>query len=111
MLCSIDARTTAAVFSGRIVRFSPFNASVKLYISFSTMSVTSPIPRVNSCVCSTIGVRIFWYPYERSIDLTVVSKNSQSPASCGRMSFMPFTPDSFSSFFFCSVICVSIAGI
>lgn len=60
MLCSIDARTTAAVFSGRIVRFSPFSASVKLYISFSTMSVTSPMPRVKSCVCSTIGVRMFW---------------------------------------------------
>ncbi len=59
MLCSIAARTTAAVFSGRSVRFSPFNASTKLYISFSTMSVTSPMPRVKSCVCSTIGVRMF----------------------------------------------------
>ena len=27
---------------------------------FSTMSVTSPMPRVKSCVCSTIGVRMFW---------------------------------------------------
>jgi hypothetical protein len=35
------------------------SASVKEYISFSTMSVTSPMPRVNSCVCSTIGVRMF----------------------------------------------------
>jgi hypothetical protein len=57
-LCSIAARTTPAVFSGRSVRCSPLSASSKEYISFSTMSVTSPIPRRKSAVCSTIGVRI-----------------------------------------------------
>ena len=54
------ARTTPAVFSGRRVRSSPFSTSVKEYISFSTMSVTSPMPRTNSRVCSTIGVRMRW---------------------------------------------------
>jgi hypothetical protein len=57
----LDRRTHgAAVPSGRSVRFSPFSESVKEYISFSTMSVTSPMPRTNSWVCSTIGVRICW---------------------------------------------------
>ena len=32
--------------------------STKVYISFSTMSVTSPIERTNSSVCSTIGMRM-----------------------------------------------------
>ena len=39
-----------------------------------------------------------------SIDFTVASKNSHRCASCGRTSFMPFTPESFPAFFFCSVI-------
>jgi hypothetical protein len=51
------ARTTPAVFSGRNVNRSPFMASSKEYISFSTMSVTSPRPRTKSAVGSTIGVR------------------------------------------------------
>jgi hypothetical protein len=43
--------------SGRIVRVcSPL--STKVYISFSTMSVASPIERTKSGVGSTIGVRI-----------------------------------------------------
>ena len=37
---------------------SPLSLSSKEYISFSTMSVTSPMPRTNSAVCSTIGVRM-----------------------------------------------------
>jgi hypothetical protein len=36
---------------------SPFR-SLKVYISFSTMSVTSPIERTNSSVFSTSGMRI-----------------------------------------------------
>jgi hypothetical protein len=56
-LCSMIARTTPAVSSGRSVSGSPFIASTKEYISFSTMSVTSPMPRTNSAVGSTIGVR------------------------------------------------------
>ncbi|CFN78708.1 Uncharacterised protein [Bordetella pertussis] len=57
MLCSMLARTMPAVISGRIVSESPLSASVKVYISFSTMSVTSPMPRANSLVCSSTGVR------------------------------------------------------
>jgi hypothetical protein len=39
---------------------SPFIESSKEYISFSTMSVTSPRPRTNSAVGSTMGVSRFW---------------------------------------------------
>ena len=52
----IAARTMPAVASGRSVRLSP-PMSWKVYISFSTMSVYSPIERLNSSVCSTIGTR------------------------------------------------------
>jgi hypothetical protein len=48
-----------AVISGRSVSASPFIAvGPKEYISFSTMSVTSPMPRTNSGVGSTMGVRM-----------------------------------------------------
>jgi len=57
-LCWIAARTQDAVPSGRSVSGSPLSESSKEYISFSTMSVTSPIARLNSGVGSTIGVRI-----------------------------------------------------
>lgn len=53
----MDARTMPAVISGRMVSDSPLSASVKVYISFSTMSVTSPMPRANRRVCSSTGVR------------------------------------------------------
>jgi hypothetical protein len=56
-LCSTIARTMPAVASGRSDSASPFIASVQENISFSTMSVTSPSPRANSGVGSTIGVR------------------------------------------------------
>ena len=49
-----------AVASGRSVSLSPFIESVKEYISFSTMSVTSPRPRTNSAVGSTMGVSMYW---------------------------------------------------
>ncbi len=51
------ARTMPAVASGRSVRLSP-PMSVKVYISFSTTSVYSPMARLNSSVCSTMGTRI-----------------------------------------------------
>ena len=51
------ARTMPAVASGRSVRLSP-PWSVKVYISFSTTSVYSPMARLNSSVCSTTGTRI-----------------------------------------------------
>jgi hypothetical protein len=56
---SIIARTMPAVASGRKVRLSP-PESLKVYISFSTMSVYSPIARLNSAVCSTTGTRSSW---------------------------------------------------
>ncbi len=46
-----------AVASGRSARLSPLR-SAKTYISFSTMSVTSPRPRTKSAVGSTTGVRM-----------------------------------------------------
>ena len=49
-----------AVASGRSVSLSPFMESTKEYISFSTMSVTSPSPRTNSAVGSTMGVSRYW---------------------------------------------------
>ncbi len=55
--CSNTARTQLAVPSGRRVRESPLRSS-KVYISFSTISVTSPMERLNSSVASTIGMRI-----------------------------------------------------
>ena len=56
--CSIAARTMPAVASGRSVRLSPFSLSSNVYISRSTMSVASPMPRTNSGVVSTIGTRM-----------------------------------------------------
>ncbi len=53
------ARTQLAVASGRRLRLSPLR-SVKVYISFSTMSVTSPMERLNSSVRSTMGTRSSW---------------------------------------------------
>ncbi len=51
------ARTQLAVASGRNERLSPLRSG-NVYISFSTMSVTSPMLRAKSSVRSTTGVRI-----------------------------------------------------
>ena len=59
-LCSIIERTMPAVISGRSVKASPFIESFQEYISFSTMSVASPIPRTNRPVGSTMGVSRCW---------------------------------------------------
>ena len=56
-LCSITARTTPAVASGRRVSEPP-SRSANVYISFATMSVSAPMPRAKSSVSSKIGVRI-----------------------------------------------------
>jgi hypothetical protein len=56
-LCSIAERTMPAVASGRSARLSPLRSS-KTYISFSTMSVASPMPRTKSAVGSTSGTRM-----------------------------------------------------
>ncbi len=57
----MKARITGAVPSGRRVREVP-PLSVKVYISFSTMSVASPIERQKSSVFSTTGTRISLKP-------------------------------------------------
>src|ERR1043165_970164 len=89
--CSIAARTMPAVASGRSARSSFERRSSKLYISFSTMSVASPMPRTNSGVCSTIGTRRLRYPYWAKVSRAASSSFSQSAASSGSTSFMPRT--------------------
>jgi hypothetical protein len=51
------ARQTAGVPSGFRVRLLPPRSS-KVYISFWTMSVYSPVPRLKSPVSSNVGVSI-----------------------------------------------------
>ena len=51
-----EARTTPAVASGRSVTLSPSRSS-NVYISFETMSVSSPIERLKSSVRSSTGRR------------------------------------------------------
>ncbi len=53
----MNERITGAVPSGRNVNELPL-LSAKVYISFSTMSVVSPIERQNSSVFSITGTRI-----------------------------------------------------
>ena len=53
----MTARTMPAVASGRSVSDEPSRSS-KVYISFVTMSVSSPMPRAKSSVSSKTGVRI-----------------------------------------------------
>ncbi len=62
-LCSMYARTTPAVDSGRRVRDWAFSLAARarssqVNISLLTMSVSSPTPRAKSSVVSKIGVRI-----------------------------------------------------
>ena len=56
MPCSMYARQTGAVPSGRSVMLESSSANV--YISFCTTSVDSPTPRANSSVASNVGVSI-----------------------------------------------------
>jgi hypothetical protein len=51
------ARTTPAVFSGRMATCRP-PLSMKSYISLWTMSLLSPTLRLNTSISSRIGVRI-----------------------------------------------------
>ena len=57
-LCSINTRAIDGVNSGRSENDS--SASPKVNISFSTMSVTSPVAFWKRLVYSKIGVRISW---------------------------------------------------
>src|SRR5262249_34811725 len=65
MLCSMYARQTLAVASGRkeIISladssFADSDDAAKVYISFETMSVSPPTARANNSVGSKIGGRI-----------------------------------------------------
>ena len=53
----VDAHFPAAGASGRKVTIEPLRSS-KVYISFCTMSVVSPIERLKSSVRSIAGIRI-----------------------------------------------------
>ncbi len=79
------ARKREAVASGRSVTASPAR-SRKVYISFWTMSVTSPMPRAKSSVRSKTGRRISSYPYASNTRRAVRSTRSHFAASAGRMS-------------------------
>jgi hypothetical protein len=59
---SMKARSTPAVASGRMVRERPLR-SAKVYISFCTTSVSSPMERAKSSVFSRMGTRTSWQPY------------------------------------------------
>jgi hypothetical protein len=56
--CARYARTTGAVPSGRSVSERP-PRSTKVYISLDTTSLDSPEVRVNSSVCSNVGVSTY----------------------------------------------------
>src|SRR2546421_9462196 len=84
------ARMMPAVASGRSVRLSP-PWSVKVYISFSTTSVNSPMARLKSSVCSTTGTRISSYPYSVSSSRALASRCCQVPIWAGSTSFIPRT--------------------
>src|SRR5262249_25447530 len=76
------------VASGRSVTRSP-PLSVKLYISFCTMSVDSPVPLAKSSSCSMIGVRTSTYPYRSHQSRAVRSTSCHFSTSPGRMSRVP----------------------
>src|SRR5262245_49203578 len=84
------ARTADAVPSGRRLTERPSRSS-KMYICFSTTSVTSPTERTNSNVYSSTGVRSSRYANASSTSRARCSRNCHFDTSGGRMSFMPLT--------------------
>ena len=71
---------------------SPFSSSTKVYISFSTMSVTSPMPRTKQRRRlddrrAHVAVAVAAQPARARVS----SSPSHSAASSGRMSFIPRT--------------------
>jgi len=64
---------------------------VKVYISFSTMSVVSPIPRANSSVTSKMGSRSSSKPYRSKMAALSRSTRCHRWISSGRMSRVPRT--------------------
>ena len=95
ILCSIYARITDAVASGRRVRYS-FPRSRNVYISFSTMSVVSPIPLANNSVFSSMGILISRIPKLANISRALFSTKLHFPVSPGRISLNPRTAVIFS---------------
>jgi len=81
---------TEAVASGRIVRDSS-PRSTKVYISFSTMSVVSPMERLKSSVFSRMGRTISRNPKFPNISRALPSTNCHFSDSPGRMSLNPRT--------------------
>ncbi len=63
--------------------------SVKVYISFWTTSVVSPTERVNSSVCSKVGMRISRKPKSSAVSRRVFSRYCHLGVSPGRMSLVP----------------------
>ena len=86
--CSMAALSTEAVASGRMLTEEP-DLSVKVYICFSTTSVSSPMPRRKSSVRSRTGVLSSTYPKSRKIFRAVSSTNLHLGISRGRISFIP----------------------
>ena len=68
----MKALTVGAVPSGfKVILLSPL--SLKVYISFCTISVVSPTPLKNNSVCSNIGVLISLTPYDFETSLKTPS--------------------------------------
>jgi hypothetical protein len=79
-----------AVASGRSVSDVP-SRSTNEYISFSTMSVVSPIERAKSSVRSTIGRPISSKPYRPKTRAAASSRRRHRRVSSGRTSRKPLT--------------------
>src|SRR5215831_17497606 len=84
------ARITEAVPSGRRVR-DDSSRSVKVYISFSTISVVSPIARANNSVFSITGRMISANPYVAKEVRACDSSACHKALSSGRISRNPLT--------------------
>ena len=81
--------TTPAVLSGLSVRLRPF-LSWKVYISLVTMSLVTPMPRVNTSVNSKIGVEMRRKPACLQRWRTTFLMKVWNSWSIGRMSCTPF---------------------
>ena len=79
---------TPAVPSGRRVIERPA-LSLKVYISFCTTSVVSPTERLNSSVCSKVGMRISPKPHSAATSRAVSSRYCHLPLAGGSTSCVP----------------------
>jgi hypothetical protein len=85
MPCSIYARQTGAVPSGRSVNERPERSS-NVYISLPTMSVASPTVRTNSSESSKTGVSIWPKPAPSASARASVTISPRRAASSGSRS-------------------------